>query len=271
MKTKPKNSQQSNEVVIEIVEIQVGAAFFCVLGNSPLVMNSMSEKARQELLLPAKRKNETEREATLKHDPITEFRASIYRSPDPDGPTRAFMPARAFRKAVADACLDTAGATKAEILRLVTTSELAIPIFGIPELYMAMVRQSDMKRTPDIRTRAIFPQWAAMLELRYVRPKLTERTVTNLLVNAGLLIGIGDDRSQKGGDCGRFSLVGRDQADFARLLETGGREAQDQAIANPVCYDAQSEDLLAWFQDEILRREKKLQPIAPGPKKQKAA
>lgn len=74
----------------------------------------------------------------------------------------------------------------------------ATDIYGVPRLYMAGVRSSDMKRTPDIRTRAILPEWACRVSVKYAMPALTHQAVANLLASGGMCSGIGDGRVEKG-------------------------------------------------------------------------
>jgi len=231
---------------------------FCVLGSSPLIMNRMSEKARQELLLPAAKKNHAERAASLKHDPIAEFRGAIYRTQGDNHPTRVVMPGNAFGQALASAAIDIPGAVKAQITRLTEVTDINVNVYGLPRLFMAVVRQSDINRTPDIRTRAIFPEWAVQLGIRYVRDLLTEKTVINLLAASGILIGIGDNRRAKGGVYGKFEIVEPDNKAFQTLIKNAGRKAQDEAIAQAIPFDHDSEELFGWFVNTARDREKKI-------------
>ena len=57
------------------------------LGTSPIILNRMSEKAKQTLLLGSRRVTAHDRASRLKHDPIAEFQASPYRLADSDAPT----------------------------------------------------------------------------------------------------------------------------------------------------------------------------------------
>lgn len=239
-----------------IVDINMGIADFYVLGTTPLIINRMAEKARQELLFPARKKNRAELDASLKHDPVSEFRSSIYRSFNDSDPTRIVMPSGAFGKALANAGLDVPGASKAQLLRLTTVLDVNVCIYGIPKLFMAVVRMSDIQKTPDIRTRCIIPEWACKVAIKFMQPVLTHRVVANLFGAAGVIAGIGDCRSERGGAFGQFEVVDEDDQRFAAIVKSGGRGPQDQAIANPQPYDAETEELFFWFRNELIVRER---------------
>ena len=241
---------------IEIMELRVGRLRCNIVGTAPMIMHRFPRKAWEELLFPKGRKNAAERESSLKHDPVSEFRETIYQNRDYGEPALIHMPTGAFNKAMADAALDIPGATKSQIMRLTKVVTPNINLFGVPRLYCAMVRSSDMAKTPDVRTRAIFPRWACTIDVQYVSTLTKEGQIVNLLAAAGLIVGVGDWRSQKGGSFGSFRVAGDDDKEFREIVKTEGRKAQAEAIKNPVAYDADSEELLRWFFEEAKRRER---------------
>jgi len=178
-------------------------------GTAPLLHNCMSAKARHELLLPAGKKTEIDKKSTLKHNPIEEFRASIYWAKT--GPTLVQHLSSAFRGAMRSAALDLPGITKAEVGRMLWVEGDRIDIYGMPLIDMRIVRQAGMNRTPDVRTRAIMREWAAKVVISYTMPQLKQQSVANLLSAAGLYIGIGDYRNEKGaGNYGLFAICPED-------------------------------------------------------------
>lgn len=248
-------AMRKNEQVteIDVVRLQTGRASFYLLGQSPLIYNAPSEKARQGLLLPSGRKTTVEKQSSLKHDPEAEFRGALYTSSS--GPTLLTFLAVAFKRGLASAALDMGGAKRTQVDRLVWATGERIPVWGIPRLRMDLVRQSDMNRTPDIRTRACLGEWACKIDLTFVQPTLNHTVVANLLAAAGLVRGVGDFRQEKGaGNFGQFVLVNHDDADWNRIVAEGGREAQVEAVRNPVCYDEETEKLYTWCQAETRRR-----------------
>jgi hypothetical protein len=176
---------------------------------------------------------------------------------------RIYFPGSAFASVIADTAVDIPGASRAQMERLSKVTEINIPIFGIPKLYMDVVRTGGPSKTPDIRTRAILPEWACRVVVTYVKGLVTERSVTNLFAAGGVLGGVGDGRTK---GKGQFALVPANDKDFLRILKTQGRAAQDKAIANPEPYDAESAELYTWFKQELIAREalgSDDQPLSP--------
>jgi hypothetical protein len=119
---------------------------------------------------------------------------------------------------------------------------------------MAGVRSADMNKTPDIRTRAIVFPWAAVVKVSYVVPLITPTAVVNLAYAAGLTVGVGDWRPEKGkGTYGQFELVDEDDPRLPAVF-AHGRASQLAALRDPEPYDEESAELLAWWQGDTRRR-----------------
>jgi hypothetical protein len=240
---------------VEIVKVDKLQLKVCVVGTSPIILNRMSEKVRQELLLPRGRKNAAEKQASLKHNPVEEFNSSPYRIGDEDAPTYLGIMASAFKGAMRTAALDLPGSSKSQIGRLVYVVGDLVPIYGRPYLHMSVTRSADISRTPDIRTRAIIPKWAAIIEINFVSPILKANTVLNLLAASGITSGVGDWRPEKGkGDYGQYRIATADDPEFLEIVKGGGRDIQIQAMEVAEPYDLESRELLEWFDVEAARR-----------------
>lgn len=250
-----RSAKATKSTEIEIAVLRQEEVTFCILGLTPFYCNRVAEKAKRELLMPRGRLNTAQKAQNLKHDPETEFRNSPYLRRG-NGPTRIMMLATAFKGALAETALRMpTSVAKTEINQLTYVVDEYVPIWGIPELNMAVVRSADMARTPDIRTRARLREWASKVTIRYTLPMLSDQKVGTLLSAAGMICGVGDFRQQKGkGNNGLFAIVPEDDPRFLRIIAEGGMAAQDAALANPVCSDPETEDLLAWFHEEVERR-----------------
>jgi hypothetical protein len=245
--------QETTEINIE--RIAMGRIKVILLGSTPLIMHRFSHKAWHELLLPAAKKNSAAKAADLKHDPLQEFRQCCYVNRDPNEPTLLHYPSGAFSKAIASAALDIPGAKKSQILRLVSIASTQINLYGVPMLGMDMVRSSDMAHTPDVRTRAYLPEWTASVEIEFVRTLIGEQQIVNLLAAAGVIVGVGDYRPQKGGQFGKFMTAAEDDPNVLRIQQQG-RAAQEAALESPAFFNEDAAELYGWFQDEVARREK---------------
>ena len=240
---------------IQIIQVNTGTITVAVVGTTPLILNRLSEKAKRELLLPAPKKTAADKASKLKHDPLEEFRASPVTLRDEAEPTLLAMPATAFKGAMRTAALDLPGAKKSQIGRLTYIGAEYVGIYGVPKVYSTIVRSADMNRTPDVRTRCIVPRWAAVMSITFVKPIMREQAIANLLAAAGITVGVGDFRPEKGaGNYGQFEVVGMDDQRLLEIMKTGGRAAQVEAMADPESYDDETDELLAWFNVEVRRR-----------------
>jgi hypothetical protein len=240
---------------IEVVTLLQEEVTFCIRSVTPFFCNRVAEKAKRELLLPRGRLTAAQKAGNLKHDPLSEFRNSPYLRKG-DGPTRIMMRATAFKGAIAQAAIDMPTAVaKTQINRLTFVVGEMVPIWGIPRLNMDIVRSADMARTPDVRTRAKIDEWASRVTIRYTLPMLNSTAVSTLLAASGMIIGIGDFRQEKGkGSNGLYEIVPEDDSNFRRICAEGGMAQQDTALAEPECSDSETEDLLAWYEEEVQRR-----------------
>lgn len=242
---------ESNPDMISIMEVERSTVHFYVLGTSPLIMNRMSQKVWHELLAPKGKKTAADKAANMKHDPIEEFRASPYVIEDAKAPTLLGILPTAFKRAMGTAALDMPGAKKAQILRLVYVPGEIVPVYGVPRVFMAITRSADMNKTPDVRTRAILPEWACRLSITFTTPILRSQAIINLLAAAGFQSGVGDWRQEKGsGSYGSFTLVPANDKDWNRIVQTQGRTAQQEAMDDPVSHNVETSEMLAWFANE---------------------
>lgn len=251
---------KENEIVVdEIVKTQ---ATFHIIGVTPLIFNAMSAKSVHDTLCPPPTKTRAEKETTLRHNPREEYVHSTYRRrADESGPTRLLLTSRMFKSAIADVAKRVPGsATTAAVKQLAWVEGLTIDLYGIPQIFMAVVRNSDINRTVDVRTRAIVAEWACEVSITFMRPQLTLETISRLLNAAGILNGVGDYRQQKGaGNYGQFELTRSDDPRYVKIREQGGMVAQDYALNNPDPYDQETTAMLEHFDRFVEKRELRLQ------------
>ncbi len=265
---KPARKKPTTETVVDdVLAVSRGRQRFYLVGDTPLILNRMSQKAKRELLMPKGRKNAAERATSLKHNPVEEYRESAYRISDPSALTYLSILSTAFKRGLMTAALDLPGTKKAQIGRLTYVDGDYVGIFGVPKLFMSIVRSADMNKTPDVRTRAIIPQWACQLDVTYTKPLITDMAVSRLLMAAGLSVGVGDWRLEKGaGNFGLFRVVEPEDQEYLDIVKTGARAAQIEGMNVPECYDDETAELLAWYDEELASRRTKglIAPAKPA-------
>lgn len=252
---KPTKSKSEIGETVTIAEVEQRSMTFNIIGMSPLVPHAMSAGSKISLLYPAPKKNAAEKLTSMKHEPFDEFREAAYQFTDETQGSRLYMPAGSFHAAMASVAIDMVGAKKSQIGRLTSVLGHKIPIFGIPKIWTTVVRSSDMARTPDIRTLPILPEWACSITVEFIGSLIKAASIVNLLGAAGIIIGIGDGRPEKGKlSMGKFKLVNDSDPDFLRIKKNGGYNAQDSALADPDFYDLETERLLNRFNEERGKR-----------------
>lgn len=240
---------------LHVDALKQGRVTLRLIGTTPLYFNAMSAKAKRTLLIGGGRKTAAEKKE-LKHNPLQEFRDSVYKLPS--GPTLLGFPAPGVKGAMATAALETPGITKTSVQRLIFLPQEKVSIWGKPYLKMDVVRSADIAKTPDIRTRAFLPRWCAEVDIAFVTPTLSTYAVVSLLQNAGVIVGIGDFRQEKGrGSYGTFAVAGEDLGDWQEVWDevtAEGRDVQQAAMEDPEVADDDTAELMAMFEEEVAKR-----------------
>jgi hypothetical protein len=243
------------ETTLHIDALKQGRIKLRLIGTTPMYMNNMSIKAKRDLLLGGGRKTAAEKK-DIKHDPEREFRDSAHKQDT--GETLLCFPAPGVKSAMATAALETPGVTKSSVQRLIFLPQQKISVWGKPLLKMDVVRSADMNRTPDIRTRCYLPRWVAEVDIAYVTPTLSAHAIISLLSNAGVIVGLGDFRQEKGrGSYGTFAVAGDDLGDWQPYWDDVTQEArsvQQAALDNPELADADTVELMDILNEERARR-----------------
>jgi hypothetical protein len=247
MATKKKTSGP-----IEIPPMKQTYMTFWLLGLTPFICNRMADKAWRELLFPKKKGGPR---SALKHVPMAEFRSSPYVSKNDDDPTLIRHIATSVKKAMRGAALDIDGVTGTKIDRNVWILDEFIPIYGVPQLGMHIVRSADINKTPDVRTRACIPKWCTKITVRFMETHLTKKGVANLIATAGVTQGLGDWRNEKGSaSYGSFEIVDEDHPEVQALIKTGCRKPQIAGMKDPEFFNSEADELFEWFNEEADRR-----------------
>ncbi|KKK58659.1 hypothetical protein LCGC14_3042220 [marine sediment metagenome] len=162
-----------------------------VVGDSILVVNQFTAKAKQEILDDHMKKAKKKKAAK---DPQKLFEGSMYKM---KGGGYGF-PAIGFKSAAVSACSFVDGVTKVAARGAFHIDGELVPIQGKPTLRTDMVRIGMGKF--DVRVRAEFKKWKAKILIRFNTAILSPEQIVNLFNHAGFSVGVGENRPGKSGN-----------------------------------------------------------------------
>ena len=208
---------RAKKVEVNAAEIRIESARMQIVGASPLIVHKFSEKARKELLDKATQKAKAGREPK---NPVREFMESLHWiTPMPTEYTEeAFaaalaagakfgFPATGLKKSAVSGAY-RAGLTKDKVSTFgafhIGGGEL-VEIHGVPEMREDYVVVSN--GAPDIRFRAMFPQWSMEFELFYNAAVYSLEQLVTFYRFGGFATGLGDWRVERGGIFGSYQVV----------------------------------------------------------------
>ena len=214
-------SKKDSVVEVEIPQIDVRFANIKIIGDSPLIMHRWDEKVKKKMLDEMMGKAKTT--AKIAKNPVREFIHSMYwlsGFPEEEtmegfekaiksGKAKFGFPATGFK---AGACI---AGYRAKIMKdsVVAKGNIHVvgefvEINGIPRMREDMVRVAN--GSPDIRYRGEFPEWDAVLTIRYNAGLFTIEQIVNLFNLGGFMCGVGENRPDKkaGGSFGMYHVAG---------------------------------------------------------------
>lgn len=205
---------EKQEIKIPKPNFEVRA--FPIVGITPLVMHRFSEKAKQQIKASEESGSQKKKKGTKKkpRDYAADYEGAKHVS------TEGWIgfPASAFRAAMIRAC-NIVGfvMTQAKMSLFIVEDGISmdgiplVKIEGEPERYESMVRIGMSQTT--LAVRPMFKKWAVQLRVRYDADIFSEADVANLLLRAGMQVGIGEGRpfskkSDAGMGWGTFTIEG---------------------------------------------------------------
>ena len=191
------NGKHAPEELVNLPKLDLRTFKMRVVGDSALLCNRFSEKAKQMMLDKQMKKAKQAKEAK---DPAKCFTDSLY----PISAGKFGFPSIAFKSAAVDACSHVDGITKVEARGAFHVLGDLVEIEGQPRPHTSTVRIG--MGTTDIRVRGEFPEWAAQLTIRYNSNTLTPQQIVNLFNVGGFAIGVGEHRPQRDGSNGMFHV-----------------------------------------------------------------
>jgi hypothetical protein len=175
---------------LEIAPPKINQVKVEIVGTTPLIVHAWSVKAKQMMLEKQMGKAHKKKEPK---DPIADYEASRYISDEGwDG-----VPAVAFKAAFVGACrsVDGLAMTLAKrLFRVLADGRSSqqnvelVRIFGEPRMREDMVRLES--GVADIRYRAEYPEWSAILDVEFNAAVISATQLVNLIALAGYSEGI---------------------------------------------------------------------------------
>lgn len=202
-KATPAPEPTQNATVIEIKRPNLQTRKLTIYGTAPLIQHRWSEKAKKQILDNQMKKA---KEALPAKDPQADYEESMYKLPS----GRYGFPAVAFKSAAVRAgkLLGLAMTDARQMFFVVADEEDLVIIKGQPS------PREDMVKIPgsvDIRYRAEFREWSAVLTVKFNADLISEEQVINLFEAAGFSVGVGEWRPEKNGMFGTFTLMKGDK------------------------------------------------------------
>jgi hypothetical protein len=197
--------------MIVIEPIQVETIHIPIVGMTPLIMHNWSDKAKK-MLLATKQNKKSPKEIC---DPQAEYEASMYRIRKEDDSLGFGMPAAAFAQATVGAARFYGRNVTMTALRQFlfvegritdADQQILVEVYGEPEMREDHVRLSGRGSGADLRYRACFRDWSAILPVTYVKTSIDRNSVVSLVEAGGMGVGVGDWRREKGGSFGSYEI-----------------------------------------------------------------
>ncbi len=152
--------------------------------QTELIMHQWSDKARKQMLDKQMGKAKEKKQPK---DPVSDYESSIYHTPAGE----IAFPASGFKAAIVGSARLGGGIPMTTLKQALRVNGDWVKIKGKPRMREDMVRLET--GVADIRYRAGFPTWSAVLDITYIYPILTDEQVVQFVNLAGFG-GIGEWR-----------------------------------------------------------------------------
>lgn len=212
--------KKKEETVIELKQIDIKTIKITIKGTSPLIVNNFNEKSRQQILDTQMKKTKTKEP----RNPIEDFmRASYWLTPMPEEFTeeafgkalkegaRFGFPAKGIKASIVSGAFRN-GMTKDKVSLY---GAFLIPEELVEIKYEEVVMREDYVRIAhggtDVRFRPEFRNWSMTFELQYNENSYSLEQIINFINLGGFSCGLGEMRTEKGGNFGSYAVVTEDK------------------------------------------------------------
>lgn len=193
-----------SDATIQIDRIGAETVLVPIVGTSPLLVHRFSEKAKRQML-DAQQGRKRVKES---RDPQADYESSLYRT-DSGGygfPVLAFKAATVGAARFYDKSVSMTGLRQCLFMHgehSKAAGQSLVVLSGEPIMREDMVR---VGMGTDLRYRAEFPDWSAVLRVTFVTSMLSRTSVLSLIDAGGMGVGVGEWRPEKRGDFGTYAI-----------------------------------------------------------------
>jgi len=191
-----------SDTTIQLKPMDVTRLTIEIKGTAPLIVHNWSQKAKQ-MMLDRQQGKKAPKQA---RDPVADYESSIYHLSD----GRHGVPATAFKLATVAGGRFFKGSVTMASLKPLLYFAADDPHTGLVAITGEPSAREDMVRvgqgTADIRYRAQYLDWSAILRVEFAAHMINEESVL-ALVNAGGRVGVGEWRPEKGGTNGTYEVL----------------------------------------------------------------
>lgn len=201
-----KQPEINKEETVKIPPIDFGYAKIKLIGETPLIVNKMSNKAKEEMLAKQMKRAKTARAAK---DPEQCFKDSLYEIPGKKN--KYGVPAGGIRLCAVSACRFVEGmamTTAKGAFQVLSGPGDLIEIEGDkPVMDESIVRIGKFpNKTADIRYRGRFDKWSVTFPVKFNKGLISVEQLANLFDTAGFSVGLCEHRPEKSGSNGMFRV-----------------------------------------------------------------
>lgn len=206
---------QKAKTTIEVPELREETIIVEIIGRTPLIQNRLSDEVVDEIER-TRMKGGTQSAGKKERPPLNpkaemnakfHFIKAVKNGKGPDLKKSKFgIPVSAFKKAMASVAFTVAGVFAKHTNAALNIEPDAFDLVELTSKVPPYMRRGVKNRPFLIYYQPVFAGWSCKLRITYDMAMITREDIVSMLRHAGLKVGIGNNRPEKGGECGTFGV-----------------------------------------------------------------